>query len=85
MLATFFNLCLLLQPMSVGEIKISSLQYAVASLSCRDIDYNYSVIEVASIAQLDRALVFGTSGWEFESLWTHFSFNFASRILLTLI
>ena len=34
-----------------------------------DIDYNYSLIEVAPIAQLDRALVFGKSGWEFESLW----------------
>jgi hypothetical protein len=38
-------------------------------------DYNYSLIEVAPIAQLDRALVFGTSGWEFESLWAHFRFN----------
>ena len=38
-----------------------------------NIDYNYIVIEVAPIAQLDRALVFGTSGWEFESLWAHLS------------
>ena len=38
-------------------------------------DYNYGLLEVAPIAQLDRALVFGTSGWEFESLWAHFEFN----------
>lgn len=42
------------------------------SLSCCDIGYNYNLIEVAPIAQLDRALVFGTSGWEFESLWARY-------------
>lgn len=36
-----------------------------------EIDYNYALSEAAPIAQLDRALVFGTSGWEFESLWAH--------------
>ena len=25
----------------------------------------------APIAQLDRALVYGTKGWEFEPLWAH--------------
>ena len=40
-----------------------------------NIDYNYKLIKVAPIAQLDRALVFGTSGWEFEPLWAHFAFN----------
>jgi hypothetical protein len=49
----------------------------LSSLFCCNIDYNYSLIEVAPIAQLDRALVFGTSGWEFESLWAHFLFNLA--------
>jgi hypothetical protein len=28
----------------------------------------------ASVAQLDRALVFGTKGWGFESLRTYFTF-----------
>ena len=45
-----------------------------------NIEYNYSLIEVAPIAQLDRALVFGTSGWEFESLWAHFPFNFDAHV-----
>ena len=43
-------------------------------LSCCHIDYNYALTEFAPIAQLDRALVFGTSGWEFEPLWAHFQF-----------
>jgi amino acid permease len=30
----------------------------------------YYFIE-APIAQLDRALVYGTSGWGFDSLWAH--------------
>jgi hypothetical protein len=38
-------------------------------------DYNYALTEIAPIAQLDRALVFGTSGWEFESLWAHFQLS----------
>ena len=54
---------------SAGGAAISSQNYE----GMINIDYNYSLIEVAPIAQLDRALVFGTSGWEFESLWAHFS------------
>ena len=33
------------------------------------LDYNYGLL--APIAQLDRASVFGTGGWEFEPLWAH--------------
>lgn len=36
------------------------------------IGYNYSLTRSAPIAQLDRASVFGTEGWEFEPLWVHF-------------
>ena len=46
--------------------------YPLSSRVFGDMDYNYNLHEVAPIAQLDRALVFGTSGWEFESLWAHF-------------
>ena len=62
------------------DLSGNSLPFRPSSPYYCDIDYNYSLIEVAPIAQLDRALVFGTSGWEFESLWAHFQFNLATHV-----
>lgn len=39
----------------------------------------------ASIAQLDRASVFGTEGWGFESLWMQASQNFQSGNFVMLL
>jgi hypothetical protein len=33
------------------------------------------IADVAPVAQLDRAFVFGTKGWEFEPLQEHLLFN----------
>lgn len=50
--------------------RISYISHNVSWLFT-EMDYNYILPEVAPIAQLDRASVFGTEGWEFEPLWVH--------------